>query len=788
MRRCCLFVVFVALLCSGPVCAQEYAKTDQLFSPSVAQKFYEIAYELANSTQTNQQQADQAITFFMATMQLDSRAKYALADMIDVASRSPETDYSQLVYQLLVSYVNESSDMEVTRKAIRYLLERLDSREEREEALEGALQQFRGKNKALESELATLIGLLKVEKADMESAPMYFMNAYGNNRYNKLAFEKLAELAPENIEPAIQAERLRLALTENPLNIEAALEFAAYTEQLQLYGAAADAYEYCADLFRHLYPSQQLPVSIYRSWIICYYNTQRSQHKCLQIAERLRKQGIFDLFIEAIAAKAAERLGNKKQAEKIFGNAVTRALQLIDTNNSAKNTLPGQIAWFYSFAMPNAEEALDWANKAYSTDTNSPAAASMLAYALALNDQSTWAKTLIDNYERNQISDLVIAMIQLKNEKRAEALETLKSVIEKDPASLAAQKAKKLMLQNGSEYITPAEPDIILMSLTSIFGADVVPNFVTPDKIFSVQFNLKGSKFSYGSDLSASVAITNNYSQPLIVSDDGLFSGNIRIDAEISGDINKKIPNLISTRVRPALPLEPGRSLLIPIKLKTAQLKQILDTYPQASLNLKFTVYVDPVTTGENTISNKLLSIKPFEIIVKRPGVKITSKYLQNRMNSLSKGRQGQKIKTIQLFIGLLTEQQAMANKEPLYKFMYADWMPPMLKSAILHSLSSDDWVEKTYTMANMISLPMDYEMTDAIGKNLSDTHWPTRLIAVYMLAKSQSKNFKKVLDWTAKYDPNMLVRQMAIALGAVDPSKEVQDPQNTGESINQSQ
>lgn len=795
MRRCCWFLVFGVLLCSLPLRAQQFVNTDQLFSPSVAQKFHEIAYELANSKQTNQQKADQAITFFRATMQLDSRASYALADMIDVASRSPEKDYSQLMYQLLVNYANESSDMEVTRKAVRYLLERLDSREEREQALGAVLQRLKGKNKGLESELATLIGLLKAEKADTESASMYFMNAYNNNKYNKLAFEKLAELVPEKIEPAIQAEHLRLVLTENPLNIKAALEFAIYIEQLQLYGTAADAYEYCADLFRHLHPSQPIPDFIYRSWIISCYNTQRSQHKCLQIAERLRKQGIFDLFIEAIAAKATERLGNKKQAEKIFHNAITRALQLIpmaqvDNNNSTKTTSPSsspeQIAWFYSFALPNAEKALDWANKVYSNDPNSPAAASMLAYALVLNDQSKWAKTLIDNYEKNQISDLVTAMIQLKNGEKSEALETLKSAIERDPASLAAQKAKQLLLQNGSEYITPAEPYLILMSLTGNFGADVVPNFVTPDKIFSVQFNLKGSKFSYGSDFRASVAITNNYSQPLIISDDGLFSGNIRVDADISGDINKKIPNLISIKVRPALPIEPGRSLLIPIKLKTAQLKQILDTYPQASLNLKFTVYIDPVTTPENKISNKLLSIKPSEIIVKRSRVKITSKYLQNRINSLSRGRQGQKIKTIQLFIGLLAEQQAMANKEPLYKFMYADWMPPMLKSALLHSLSSDDWVEKTYAMANMTSLPMDYEMMNAVAENLNDTHWPTRLMAVYMLAKSQNKNFEKVLDWTAKYDPNILVRDMAIALGAVDPKEELQDSQNTDESTNQ--
>ena len=31
-----------------------------------------------------------------------------------------------------------------------------------------------------------------------------------------------------------------------------------------------------------------------------------------------------------------------------------------------------QLAWFYSFADPNTAKALDWANKAYSAEPNSP--------------------------------------------------------------------------------------------------------------------------------------------------------------------------------------------------------------------------------------------------------------------------------------------------------------------------------------------------------------------------------------------------------------------------------
>jgi len=38
--------------------------------------------------------------------------------------------------------------------------------------------------------------------------------------------------------------------------------------------------------------------------------------------------------------------------------------------------------------------------------------------------------------------------------------------------------------------------------------------------------------------------------------------------------------------------------------------------------------------------------------------------------------------------------------------------------------------------------------------------------MAVFLLAKSQDSGFRKVLDSTAKYDSNELVREMAVALG----------------------
>jgi hypothetical protein len=285
---------------------------------------------------------------------------------------------------------------------------------------------------------------------------------------------------------------------------------------------------------------------------------------------------------------------------------------------------------------------------------------------------------------------------------------------------------------------------------------------------------MRGSKFTYGTPLDGYIVITNNSSQPVIISDYSLFKGNIRIDATINGDISFKIPNLITKRVMPSLPIKPNRNLLIPIQLSTGQLRNILKTYPQASLEIELTAYIDPVIEVEGTVSNNLKQINPASVTLLRPRIDLTKRYLQNRLNTMGTGRQGQKIQTVQLFIGLLREQNAMNNQQLSYKYMYSDWMPELLKSALIETLLDIDWVIKSNTMAEMLSLGLDYELTNAVAENLNDTHWPVRLMALYLLAKNQDSTFNKVLDWHAEHDVNVIVRDMAVALGGKKPDFQI--------------
>ncbi len=790
-KKGCLTVCFinlaVLLFFLSPAAAQLGRTSDsqRLFSPSIAQKFHEIACELAAGEQLRTEKTEQAILFLRAAAELESSGGYLYPDMLRFASRptparptaaadSPndisaealtQRNNSELLHNLLKNYVNQSADLELTSKAIRYLLESLNQREQREELLKKMLLTVGDKNPWLESELAAHLGLLMAEKADVNSAKVYFLAAYNKNKYNQLAFTKLTELMPEQITDAAYLEHLRLALVENPLDIEAAVAFAQYLQNLQLFETAAESYQYCAELFNYLNPSRPLPASIYLPWAISSYNSPRNQHKALQIAGQLRQPDRVDLLLETIAARAAAKTGDLERCEQILTQAEEKALRLSLENQQ----LAGyeRLAWFYCFARPDPNKAINWANKAYSAGPDSVSAAGLLAYALVMNDQNEWAKLLTDNYRKHPIVDLAAARIQLASDQRDLAIQTLKSVIIAAPGSLEAEQAAVLLASNNAEYIPPVEPDIILTTLKNNFSYAPVPQFIRPAEVISVQLNLRGTKFSYGKDFSSSVVITNKSSQPLVISETSLFKGNIRVDAEISGDLNRKIPNLVSLRIRPSSPIEPGSSILVPVRLRSGLLRQILLSSPQASLNIKFTVILDAITTEQDKPASAL-GIEPVTLTVKRAAVKLDTKFLQNRLDTISKGRQGQKIKVSRLFAGLLAEQQQMANRDPLYKFMYADWMGDLLKSALLYNLKSGDWVVKTNTMTDILPLPLDYELIAAVSENLNDTdHWPVRLMGLFLLAENQNDSFNRVLDWTAQHDSNPLVSQMATALVA---------------------
>jgi tetratricopeptide (TPR) repeat protein len=750
----------------------------QLSSQIVGDSFFQIAYELAHAEKVTSAEIEQAIVFLNASKRLDESNKGIRPLLIELYCNVPNTDYSDEVIELLQEYVDKDADLNLSYKALNYILEKQGTRQKRQQVLEKLLLPVGSKNDFIGSDIATKLGLIENEKHNTEIAEKYFLQAYTHNRYNNQAFEQLQKLASDRIPTVLFLQRERIALRENPTNLDTALAFASRAEELQMFETASEAYEYCAQLFDYLYPSTPLDVRIYLPWAISCYNSKQNLVKCLEITERIRAEGNFDFTLESIAGRAAQKMGESKVALEILKNAINKAKDAVKkkgTGNAsgAKPVNASQLAWFYCFVVPSPEpnNAPHWANQALTAEPDSSTASALVAYSLIMNNMTEQAKAFISKSEHNQISDLVQAQILFKEGQKTQAIHSLISSIEKDPGSLVAERAKEILEQQGQIYSPQTNPEAIIEAMSGSYGKTLVPPFTRPEKIFTVELVTNVDELTYGEQLEGSVVIKNNSQEALIINDNALLRGNIRVDAVISGDINKDFPLLVNEKIQTSCLIEPGQSMSIPLFLMTGRLIKLLQTYPQASLNIEFTLYIDPVKGRQGEITNRLTYLQSVKTRIRRQAVQLTSQYLQERYATISKNQNNEKIITAGLFIGLLKEINAMSGSTPAYKFMYGDWEPDFLrgtltyKEGLLRNPVDTEWPVKVYTMAQLLDLPLNYELVEAVSTNLSSEKWPVRMIAVYILAREQKNKFRIVLDSIAKEDKNELVRKIASSL-----------------------
>jgi hypothetical protein len=237
----------------------------------------------------------------------------------------------------------------------------------------------------------------------------------------------------------------------------------------------------------------------------------------------------------------------------------------------------------------------------------------------------------------------------------------------------------------------------------------------------------------------------------------------------VKGDLNERIPKLVVQKIRPSSPISPGRSLFIPLKLIQGKLARLLLEHPQASFEIEFTAWIDPVTDANGAVRNALAAIAPLHITVKRNAVDVSGTYLQTRLSSLAQGQPGQKIKSAQLFSGLLLEQRVTAGSKP-YKMTNVD--PRLLRAGLAKCLTDESWTLKVQAMLLLDDVKLDYNLTNAVSENLDSDYWPVRMTALWLLGKDGAPAFRKVRDWAAEHDSEAIVVEMAVALGAPVPQR----------------
>lgn len=752
---------------------------EQLFSSQTAQALYDTGYELYTNKDAGFPEANQAMIFFNAAINLDGRANYVLPDIINIAWQYPAGDFADAVQFSLNNYIDSTSDLEIVSRAVQYLLEKVSSREEREQLLQDMLDRYGQKNLFFASELLTQLGFFKAETADINEAQRYFMQAYIANGYNRLAFNKLVELIGTGggqLPDIVYLQSLRSAVKANPVDLKSAFDFARLSESIGVYEPAAAGYRYCTQLYKYFNPAGPLPAEFYRPWMLNCYN-KRDYRLCQEILEQVRGYGVFDIMVEAIAAASAKQGGDIQGSQTILDSLEKRADKILTGQIKASAGELQDFAWLFSFAVDaNSQDMLTWATKAYDADSNSVSAGSFFAYALVKNNQIELAKPVLEKIGTDTQTSLIARAEIFAAEKNTEsAINMFKSAVNVASGNFEAQKAKARLKELGSEYVPSVDLDAIVTVLRNDFGPTFFADFVPPEKMITTELKTGGTAFAYGSPINSQLAIVNNSSESLVICPDGIFKGNIRADIRVSGDLSDKIDNFIVKTVRPSNEIKPGQALLVPLQLITGRLKSIMDCHPQADLNLEITVYIDPQVGSDGQVQN-FYGTQPAKVVLKRRKLDLNTEYLQQRFDSMKRGQQGQKIKSAQLFAGLLAEQQRLSQIGTKYKFVYAE--PELLTSALAKCLAEDDWILKVQTMAVLMQVKLDYRLIETVSAQLDNRYWPVRLTAAFILSENQGKDFLPVLKWIVENDNSPIVTDMATALsgGEITVNKKTAD------------
>ena len=549
----CVFTAVIAVGLST-LTADGRAEQQTGFSPQTAAVFVKTAQEIVAADPTA---IDAAMLFLDAAEALERAAARPSEQRLRIGAEScvGRTDYSEAMAAALRAYVGRQFDLEAALAALRCMLTRLDTRVDREILLDTLLRRYVSVSPWLGSELATQLGLLAAEKTDMDGAMERLNLAYHLNPYNQLAFLALQDVyaaGDRMVSAEAAAVQLRRMLDANPYDLGRSLRMANVLRQVELYPQAATMYEYTDRVFRYHYPGQTPGQSLYLPWMMSCYHSPRLVGQCLDLAERFRDTEVLDLKLEAAAGRAAAKLGRPEQARRILEQAAERAEQMLNEADLALPIWPEHLAWFYSFVLERPDHALAWSNQAFSQAPDRGGVRAIFAYTLAVNDQHELAAQYAEaTAATEQAAAITMALVRRSQDQTQQAIDLLRNAIAMAPETFEAEKARSLLTDMGSEYLSPAYTQEIEKQLTEAFGTRMLLTYLEPRQRFAAKLQLSGGEVVYGAELGPRLVFENHSSAPLVIQDEAMLAGFIRVDAAVRryhDGLSKSAVDAVSTQ------------------------------------------------------------------------------------------------------------------------------------------------------------------------------------------------------------------------------------------------
>ena len=189
--------------------------------------------------------------------------------------------------------------------------------------------------------------------------------------------------------------------------------------------------------------------------------------------------------MEAVAGRAAAKQGQAERAREILERAAKKAEQMLGKKDLPLPIYPEHLAWFFSFILDRPDSALAWSNQAFGQAPDREGVRSIFAYTLAQNGQYDVAREYAESLAwTDQVAAITMAIVYRHEENKQQAIELLRHAIAMAPDTFEAEKAKFLLTDLGSEYITPPIVPAIEKALEQQYVNRVVPVYTEPQRRF----------------------------------------------------------------------------------------------------------------------------------------------------------------------------------------------------------------------------------------------------------------------------------------------------------------
>lgn len=445
----------------------------------------------------------QACLLLEAAVQLDPQYELAWKDLIFLLTSDSLDDPGRAANAVFQYYTLNPQNARPISHFLRYRLQKLEDRRSREYFLLQSIPTLTD-YPYLQSEAYAQLGTLTLEKGDINSARLFFHQAFNHSSFNEEALTRLLQLPwPQVTEdmPNMTAELVvaqnqklnqekvtyeillrRLRVRNNPFDLDAVLEL---IDILEWYGypqLAGDFYDHAQTILATDSPADVSVAEKRRALgrhlrfrqLVNAYSTE-ADAKAVDIAQTILEGKFDDLLVVGILSSALRQLNPQAQSQadqwlKNAGEAAIRRLAQPDGDTTLEAyQLHKELIWFFCFFDPDPIRALHYAQTlpadapparhanltGAAVVANPQRTRALVAYAYALNDQ--WQKvreSLAQTDPNDPLAALAEAKILIQQNQPDAALNRLQAV-NPAQAGILAKPIRNLLERLSPEAAAP---------------------------------------------------------------------------------------------------------------------------------------------------------------------------------------------------------------------------------------------------------------------------------------------------------------------------------------------